>query len=480
MDKISLVWLRQDLRLSDNPALLEAVKSDQVYIVYILDDENAGSNKMGAASRWRLHQSLAVLERKLGGNLNLYKGAAEKIIPEIIAQNGITDIHWNRCYEPWRIKRDRHIKATLIEAQVFVHSHNASLLWEPWEVLKKDGTPYRVFTPFYKNGCLANFQPRSPHPAPKHIPAQKDRTSISLQKLDLIKGYPWFEKLNNHWPIGEEAALERSKEFLKSDIKNYKIDRNFPYKTNSSYLSPNLHFGEISPHQLWELTELASRENDNEWVSKSSDINHFKNELGWREFSYYLNYHFADMQKQNFNKKYDEFSWDYEETHYAAWCHGKTGIPIVDAAQRQLWQTGLMHNRLRMISASFLVKNLLIDWRRGERWFWDCLLDADSASNGASWQWVAGCGADAAPYFRVFNPVLQSKKFDPDGTFLKKYVPELCRLPLKYLYEPWEAPEEILSAAGIELGKTYPKPIVNLKTSREAALAQYKLLTGKL
>lgn len=471
MTSSSILWFRQDLRLTDNPALIEAVKSGAIYPLYILDDENAGPHKMGCASRWWLHQSLEKLNASLGGKLNYFKGPAETILTDLVKTLGVQTVYWNRCYEPWRVTRDSKIKADLSDQGLTVKSFNASLLWEPWEVLKQDGTPYKVFSPFYRKGCLPNLPPRPPLPKPDDIRALSIDSSLTLDQLGLLKGYPWYEKLDGLWPIGEEAAMTRAADYMAAGIRGYKELRDFPSLPNTSYMSPNIHFGEISPHQLWAITGTLFDDASDTWATKEKDLTHFRSELGWREFSYYLNYHFNDMQTDNFNPKYNPFPWVDDDKSFTAWCSGQTGIPIVDAAMRQLWQTGLMHNRLRMIVASFLVKNLLIDWRRGERWFWDCLLDADSASNGASWQWAAGCGADAAPYFRIFNPVLQAKKFDPDGNFIRRFVPELSKMPDKYLYTPWEAPPEVMKTAGITLGLDYPHPIVDLKESRDRALA---------
>lgn len=480
MTQTAILWFRQDLRIADNPALLQAINHGQIYPIYILDDENAGLHEMGGASRWWLHESLLKLNEQLDGKLNFYKGPADQIMINLARRLGAAAVYWNRCYEPWRITRDRKIKTDLQARNITIQSFNGSILWEPWEVLKQDGTPYKVFSPYYRKGCLPALPPRAPLAAPTQpVNWLHDDQSLPLDGLELTAGYPWFKKMAGLWPIGEQAAFARASDYMASGIEGYKSLRDFPALPHTSYLSPNIHFGEVSPHQLWDITDGILMDSSRQWATKEKDLHHFRSELGWREFSYYLNYHFGDMQTDTFNPKYDAFPWVTDDHAFRAWCKGQTGIPIVDAAMRQLWQTGLMHNRLRMIAASFLVKNLLIDWRRGERWFWDCLLDADSASNGASWQWVAGCGADAAPYFRIFNPVLQGKKFDPDGDFIRQYIPELSNLPTKYLYAPWEAPQEILTAAGVTLGTTYPGPIVDLKASRDRALAaNQSLKTG--
>ena len=462
-------WFRQDLRLSDNPALDSAAQYETLIPIYILDEVNSGEFKMGAASKWWLHQSLTKLNESLDGKLLVYQGNPHEILNKLIEEQEVSYVTWNRCYEPWRIDRDKEIKRNFEDKNVTVESFSASLLWEPWTISKDDGTPYRVFTPFYKKGCLNSEEPR--------LPAGKvdlsnlyseDLSSGSITDLNLLPTIKWYKSFEEEWNPGEIGAEQNLNSFLDSGLLNYKEGRNFPSQEFVSRLSPHLHFGEISPNEVW---YRAKTKEGISGIEKS--LAHFHSELGWREFSYYLLYHFPDLPNKNFQEKFDIFPWQENEEFLALWQKGNTGYPIVDAGMRELWQTGYMHNRLRMIVGSFLVKNLLIDWRFGERWFWDCLVDADLASNSASWQWVAGSGADAAPYFRIFNPITQGLKFDPEGEYTKKYVPELRDLPNKYLFSPWEAPENILADAGIELGKNYPKPMVDLKLSRETALEAF-------
>jgi len=462
-------WFRQDLRLSDNPALDSAAQYETLIPIYILDEVNSGEFKMGAASKWWLHQSLTKLNESLDGKLLVYQGNPHEILNKLIEEQEVSYVTWNRCYEPWRVDRDKEIKRNFEDKNVAVESFSASLLWEPWTISKDDGTPYRVFTPFYKKGCLNSEEPR--------LPAGKvdlsnlyseDLSSDSITDLNLLPTIKWYKSFEEEWNPGEIGAEQNLNSFLDSGLLNYKEGRNFPSQEFVSRLSPHLHFGEISPNEVW---YKAKTKEGISGIEKS--LAHFHSELGWREFSYYLLYHFPDLPNKNFQEKFDIFPWQENEEFLALWQKGNTGYPIVDAGMRELWQTGYMHNRLRMIVGSFLVKNLLIDWRFGERWFWDCLVDADLASNSASWQWVAGSGADAAPYFRIFNPITQGLKFDPEGEYTKKYVPELRNLPNKYLFSPWEAPENILADAGIELGKNYPKPMVDLKLSRETALEAF-------
>ena len=465
---IAIHWFRQDLRITDNPSLETAAEFDAVLPIYILDDENSQEFKMGSASRWWLHNSLQSLNESLDGKLSIYSQNPEIVIQELLKKYEVKAVFWNRCYEPWRIDRDIDIKAYLDDKNIENKSFNSHLLWEPWEISKDDGTPYRVFTPYYKKGCLNAEEPRLPSKNLKIDTIFYDQDCEQIDTLDLLPRINWYSQIQEAWKPGEEGAQKRLDQFLEEGLLDYKEGRNFPFKENVSRLSPHLHFGEISPNEVW---YQAKTKESVSGIQKS--LEHFLSELGWREFSYYLLYHFPSLPKQNFQAKFNKFPWIKNESFLESWQKGETGYPIVDAGMRELWQTGYMHNRLRMVVGSFLVKNLLIDWREGEDWFWDCLVDADLASNSAGWQWVAGSGADAAPYFRIFNPVTQGLKFDPEGEYTKKYVPELKLLPNKFLFNPWEAPKEILEKAGIELGKDYPEPIVDLKYSRELALEAF-------
>ena len=458
---LSVFWFRQDLRLADNPGLTQAAASGKVLPVYIFDDAHPGENVMGGAAKWWAHHSLSSLNKALGNKLNFYKGDPEKIIYDIVKRHGATAVYWNRCYEPWRTQRDMRIKDQLKKKNIKAESFNGSLLWEPWEVLKENRTPYKVFTPFYRKGCMAAHPPRPPLQPPSKIEAVKDAASIDLGDLGLLPEIRWDKQLEPHWGVSEAGAQKKLAEFLKKGLVGYKEGRNFPDKSHASRLSPYLHSGEISPNQVW----YAARRH-----SDGADVEHFCSELGWREFSYSLLHYFPALPHANWQKKFDPFPWQDNPDQLRCWQKGMTGYPIVDAGMRELWQTGYMHNRVRMIVASFLIKNLLIDWRHGARWFWDCLVDADLANNSASWQWVAGSGADAAPYFRIFNPIGQGQKFDGDGAYTRRYVPELAKIPDRYLFEPWGAPEDVLKQAGIVLGKTYPRPIVDASASRQRAL----------
>ena len=465
---IAIHWFRQDLRLSDNPAFYEASKESAVLPVYILDDGNSAEFKMGGASRFWLHHSLVALKNSLDQNLSTFNGDPLEILLDLLGRFNIKDVYWNRCYEPWRIQRDTHIKEELIKLGVSVHTYNGSLLWEPWTIKKSDGTPYKVFTPFYRRGCLQSKEPREPLPKPQNTELLRDtNNSSAIDALLLLPSINWDVEMKSYWNIGEDSAYQRLEEFLKNGIENYKEGRNEPSKPFVSRLSPHLHFGEISPNQAWYAA-----------IHKSKDINvdTFCSELGWREFSYSQLYFNPELPKKNLQSKFDLFPWAKDEKKLIAWQNGQTGIPMVDAGMRELWLTGSMHNRVRMVVGSFLVKNLLLHWHHGERWFWDCLVDADLASNSASWQWISGCGADAAPYFRIFNPTTQGQRFDSNGDYIRTYIPELKALPNKYLFNPWEAPQEELDKANLVIGKDYPRPIIDLKLSRQNALDAFKTL----
>tara|TARA_B100000614_G_scaffold258984_1_gene282550 strand:+ start:374 stop:1795 length:1422 start_codon:yes stop_codon:yes gene_type:complete len=472
MEEICIMWFRQDLRLNDNPAIIEANNSGlKILPVYILDDINSSNWKIGSASRWWLNESLKKLNDSLNHNLCFMSGDSIKCLNNLISTYNVKSVYFNKCYEPWRIQSDEKIINFLSNKDINTFQLNGSLLFEPESTVKEDGTPYKVFTPFYRKGCLQNSpEPRIPLEKPKNIKFLK-HVELQLEELELLPKKNWYKDFKDDWSPGENGAREKLNQFLQLGIHNYKDGRNFPSKKNVSRLSPHLHHGEISPNTVWyEVKEKA------ETMDSYRDGDHYLSELGWREFSYNLLYFFPYLPKENLQKKFDNFPWEENNESLIKWQKGETGYPIVDAGMRELWKTGYLHNRVRMIVGSFLVKNLLLHWHHGQEWFWETLVDADLANNSASWQWVSGSGADAAPYFRIFNPVTQGEKFDPNGEYIKHYIPELKNLNGKFLYAPWEAPESVLEAAGIELGKNYPKPIVDLKLSREKALAAFEEL----
>ena len=480
---VVLMWFRLDLRLHDNPALnaaIETAKALQAQLVpiYIASEQN----ELGSASRVWLHHSLQALNtdlfQELGVSMSLFQLEEPLAVFERLKQQyEVKGIYWNRCYEPSRILQDQAVKSFFKSQAIACQSFNGSLLWEPWDVTKADGEPYRVFTPFFRKGCLSARSPRTPVALTKLDQTLLDPIRLAgaceLNDMRLLPSLPWANAMMSHWHVGERAAHTALQVFLENGLTSYKEKRNHPAQPHVSRLSPYLHFGEISVNQVWYAVKAHSQTTK---TALDVDVDHFCSELAWREFSYHLLFYHPDMPSRNLQKKFDVFAWQFNASFFQAWKRGQTGYPIVDAGMRELWQTGYIHNRVRMVVASFLVKNLLIDWRLGAQWFLDCLVDADLANNSASWQWVAGCGMDAAPYFRVFNPVLQGEKFDADGAYVKRFVPELARLPGKYLFCPWDAPAGVLQQAGVSLGKTYPNPIVDLSSSRDLALSHFKQL----
>ncbi len=464
----ALVWFRQDLRITDNPAIFEACANhDQIIPIYILDDKNSF---LGEAQAWWLHHSLISLnnslQKKLGLTLILRKGKPLEIILELVNKGLVDTVYWNRCYEPNSIERDKNIKTTLKKNNIDVFSFNGSLFNEPWTINNKSGDFFKVFTPYWKT-CRQTLISK-PEKLISHNPNSANVISDKLQEWKLLPNLNWASKFPDYWMPGEEGAQQRLNEFITHHLYAYKTNRDIPEKQATSHLSPHLHFGEISPWTILRAVEVAKLDLHCDLTSAE----HFLSELGWREFSYYLLYHVPSLPSENFKKEFDGFPWHNDELLLKNWQEGMTGYPMVDAGMRELWATGYMHNRVRMIVASFLTKDLFIDWRLGADWFLDTLVDADLANNSASWQWVAGCGADAAPYFRIFNPVLQSQKFDHSGTYIRHWIPELSSLNSKDIHAPWLSKD----ATSIYNKTKYPKPIINHNESRSKALAYYKKL----
>ncbi|NCF70800.1 MAG: deoxyribodipyrimidine photo-lyase [Chlamydiales bacterium] len=458
----AIFWFRQDLRIKNNFALEKASKDHSIIPIYILDEEE----NLGGASKLWLHHSLASLNDSLKGRLLLFKGSPKTIIEALIDKHKIDACFWGRCYEPWRIKRDKALKASLKENGIETNSYNNALLWEPWEVLKDDNTPYKVFSAFYRK---AQTQTPFDYTSKNSVKFPNENIKgVSLDSLKLVPKLKWTQSIVAGWTPGEKGAEKAIRQFLDQNIDDYKEGRDFPKKDATSKLSPHLHFGEVSATRVWKIASS---------FSASANIECFLREICWREFAYYSLFHFPQLPEKPLIEKFAAFPWQGDLKHLIKWQKGLTGYPIIDAGMRELWQTGYMHNRVRMIVASFLIKNLMIPWQKGQEWFWDCLFDADLASNSMNWQWAAGCGIDAAPYFRIFNPVTQGEKFDAQGEYTKKYVPELKNLPSKYLFQPWKAPKEVLKDADIEIGVDYPHPIIDLKLSRERALQAYHSLS---
>ena len=469
----TILWFRQDLRLVDNPALVWAAARGKVLPAYIHDE--AAPWAPGGASYWWLHHALTDLQQalqQLGLNLLMRKGNPAKILPELAAHAKAEAVCWNRCYEPHAVARDTAVKAALQQQGLAVTTHNSALLFEPWEIKSKTDTPYRVFTPYYK-ACLGLAPQFSTIPAPQSltgVSAESDK----LSDWHLLPGKPdWARDFT--WDATAAGAEELLQSFIHEALPAYKAMRDRPDISGTSRLSPYLHFGQISPRQIWNAIQQAGTE------ARAGILNGgeaYLRELIWREFCHHLLFYQPQMPEEPLQESFKHFPWQRNDSALKAWRRGQTGFPIVDAGMRQLWQTGWMHNRVRMIVASFLVKDLLIPWQEGERWFWDTLVDANLANNAAGWQWVAGCGADAAPYYRIFNPLLQSQKFDPDGTYIRRYVPELGKLPLPFLHEPANAPPMILHEAGVFLGKNYPTPIIDHRLAKDRALAALKATKG--
>jgi deoxyribodipyrimidine photo-lyase len=467
MSAPAIVWFRHDLRLADNPALSAAAASGApIVALFILDDHAAGDWRPGGASKWWLHHSLSAMMKdlsKLGAPLYLRRGSAEVILPGVVAETGAGSIYWNRIYEPWAVRRDAAIKSSLRAQGLRIESFNASLLFEPSEILNSEGVAFRVFTPFWR-ACLAAGAPAAPLKRP---PRLKAGPTINAERLDdwrLLPTKPdWAEGLREAWTPGEGEAQRKLEAFAHGALRDYRDARDFPGKEGVSRLSPHLRWGEIGPRQIWSAVSSHG----------GADGAAYVRQIGWREFSHHLLFANPDLPDRPVDKRFERFPWTNDDEAFADWSKGKTGYPMVDAGMRQLWRTGYMHNRARLVAGSFLVKDLLLPWRSGERWFWDTLVDADLGNNSASWQWVAGCGVDAAPYFRVFNPVLQGEKFDPEGDYIRRYVPEIARLDSRFIHRPWEAPEAALREAGVRLGETYPRPIVDHKKARVRALEAF-------
>ena len=454
----TLVWFRQDLRLSDNPALTAAVdRGGPVIPVFIWAPEEEGSWRPGAASAWWLNRSLAALSaefEKRGSRLIIRNGSTRKILVDLLAETGASTVLWNRRYEPAAVARDRDLKAELRGQGVSTESFNGSLLFEPWTIRNGSGQPFRVFTPFWRT-CLT----MSPAPPSKDAPAmfcppETWPRSLNVEELGLEPSIDWAGGLRAIWQPGEAGAQIQLRRFLKEAVEEYTVGRDKPGDTGTSRLSPHLHFGEISPGQVWRAVRNMSTAGEA-----------YLRQLGWREFAHQILYHHPESTDQPLRPEFAAFPWKTDPRALRAWTQGKTGYPLVDAGMRELWHTGWMHNRVRMVVASFLVKHLLIGWQEGAAWFWDTLVDADLANNSMGWQWVAGCGADAAPYFRIFNPVIQGEKFDPRGEYVRRWVPELAGLPDEWIHKPWLAPVSSLT------GTTYPAPIVDHDMARKRALA---------
>ncbi len=467
---VAIVWFRRDLRLADNPALRAALqKHARVLPVYIHAPDEEAPWQPGAASRWWLHHSLGALDAALhrcGARLHVAAGATLTVLHELVAATRADAVYWNRLYEPAVIARDTALKQALRAGGVDAQSFNANLLFEPWDIATAQQTPYKVFTPFWRN-ARARLQARPPLPTPRRIESIEVAGALTIDQLALRPRIAWDAGFGEAWQPGEAGASRNLRHFCAGAIGDYPTARDLPDRPGTSRLSPHQHFGELSPMQIvWTLQETSRSAKQHGGAEK------FLSEIGWREFSHHLLYHFPQTPEQNLNTRFDRFAWaGNDENLLRRWQQGRTGIPIVDAGMRELWATGWMHNRVRMLAASFLTKNLRQHWLHGARWFWDTLVDADLAGNTQGWQWTAGTGADAAPYFRIFNPVTQGEKFDADADYVRRWVPQLRAFPAKLIHRPWQDPVRLRECG-------YPEPIVDLAASRAVALAEYARTAG--
>ena len=471
----AILWVRNDYRLRDNEALLAASTFDELMIVFI-DDDTDLTHKIGRASQWWLYYTLKMFRQQLqsyGSDISFFKGHTAKVFEDIFSKKKVNTLLFNRSHDPLEAKKVKLVMSVCKKHDVEMKSFQGNVLCHTDKLLKKDGTPYLVYTPFWKN-FLTCYEPKKMS-LPRRLPSSFKKSSFkyrcTLDDLGLLPKRSWHKKFDQYWQVGEEAALKKLKLFINKDILLYKKQRDYPAIQGTSLLSPHLHFGEIHPQRI--LSMIQDRYGELRSL-KDESVVQFSKEILWREFSYHLIQHIPKLVSDPLRPAFNAFPWKKNNVWFDAWCKGKTGYPIVDAGMRQLWEMGWMHNRVRMIVASFLIKHLNISWKEGASWFWDTLVDADMASNTQGWQWTAGCGADAAPFFRIFNPITQAEKFDPNGKYIARWCPELSVLPLKWRFRPWEAPKDVCGKAKFIMGKTYPRPIVDHAQARKQALDHYQ------
>ena len=459
-------WIRRDMRLDDNPTLQRALRSDALLPVYVHAPDEEAPWPLGGAQKWWLARSLASHARALsqvGSRLVILEGDAAKTLTDLARKLGATEVVWSRRFEPTALAQESRVEGALDSAGIAWSSYLANHLFDPEEIATQTGNPYQVYTPFSRN-LRARGTPAQPKPTPASLPpADGAPKGVSIESLDLEPKRDWAKRFPEFWTPGEQGAQANLKRFNDAALAAYPTGRDEPSTVGTSLLSPHLAFGEVGIRRVWH-TAAAPK------VSPAASTDKFHAELLWREFATHVLVHFKHTDLKPLRPEFARFPWRKDAAALKAWQRGQTGYPLVDAGMRQLWTTGWMHNRVRMVVASFLVKHLLLPWQDGARWFWDTLVDADLANNSLGWQWAGGCGADAAPYFRIFNPTSQAEKFDADATYIKRWVPELARVPAKFALEPWEAPPLALAAAGVTLGETYPNPIVEHGMARERAL----------
>jgi deoxyribodipyrimidine photo-lyase len=478
----TILWLRADLRVADHAAMAAALARNAAVVpLFIWAPDEEGAWPAGGATKWWLDASLRALDaslQRLGSRLVVRRGPSLDVLRDVVRESAADAVVWSRRYEPASIARDRIVKQALRDDGLVAESANSALLFEPWQNVKDDGTPYRVFTPFWKSMLKRGGVP-APFPAPSRIPAPSTwPRSDRIDDLDLSPKPDWAAGMRQTWIPGEAGAQAELARFVRDGIEGYQSGRDLPSRVGTSRLSPHLHFGEIGPRAIWKTVhDLAADRGDARFDEAAES---WLRQLAWREFGHHLLFHFPHTAEAPLRPEFARFEWSGNASMLSRWQRGLTGYPIVDAGMRELWTTGWMHNRVRMIVASFLVKDLRVAWQDGARWFWDTLVDADLANNTMGWQWTAGCGADAAPYFRVFNPQLQSRKFDPDGDYLRRWLPELAGLDTKWIHEPHNAPASVLEAAGVRIGETYPAPIVAHDQAKRLALEAYQsMMSGR-
>ena len=469
-----ILWFRRDLRLADHAALTQAL-NDGAPIIPLYIHETTSEPAMGGASKWWLHQALAAHAdqlAKLGAKLIIRQGKPAQVLGELIKQTRARSVYVSRAYDSATDLLDAALERSLAHEGILWRTFGGHLLWEPSQVRNKSGKPFQVFTPFWR-AQSQGWLPPEPLKAPKHWPSPEAwPSSTPLEQLGLLPTIAWDAGWNHIWCPGEAGATKAIKTFASKAYETYEVSRDLPGVEGTSRISPHLHFGEITPAQIFHtlLDQLKKV-----GISPATLMGScYMREIGWREFAHHLLHHFPATVQRPLRPEFESFPWMKDARLLRAWQKGQTGYPIVDAGMRELWATGWMHNRVRMIVGSFLVKHLLIRWQEGAEWFWDTLVDADLANNTLGWQWIAGCGADAAPYFRIFNPMTQSAKSDGRGEYIRRWVPEIKELNDQDLHAPWEAPPMALASAGITLGKTYPQPVVNHTIARERALAAYQ------
>jgi len=471
-----IYWFRRDLRILDNSALKSAVDTKQPILFIYIHDQNSSPWSIGSASKWWLHHSLLTLEKSLlslKSRLYFFSGSTKLILEKLISQTNCNHVICNQQFEPEMFKNDKELVSYFEKQNVTFEIKSANLLFNPNSIFNKQGNVYKVFTPFYKTCIQIGFSTELINKPNKLNTYQYKHKSDSLMEFALTPKISWDEGLKATWQPGENAAHKILKNIVSNVIENYTNKRDYPELDSTSHLSPYLHFGEITPQRIIHALTQASFLQP----SIEEQKHQFIRQLIWREFSHYILFHFPHTSNTPFQEKFKRFPWKRsDKTLLIAWQKGKTGYPIIDAGMRELWHTGYMHNRVRMITASFLTKNGLLNWKQGASWFWDTLVDADLAQNSMNWQWVAGCGVDAAPFFRIFNPVTQSKKFDEKGNYIRQWCPELSRLSNKDIHTPWLCNDCTLNDANINLGIHYPKPIIDLSTTRERALSLFKSL----